>query len=80
MILFGALSNVQGTTKKRAPGLVNFVSALAYHFCMALPAAFMQPGDHLLAEPCRCLNFNCEHRNPPSGMVFSREFQRQDRR
>ena len=37
----------------RSPGLVNFVSAVAYHFCQALPAAFTQPGDHLLDEPCR---------------------------
>ena len=38
--------------KRWSPGLVNFVIALAYHFCLALPAAFMQPGDHLLADPC----------------------------
>ena len=25
---------------------------LLYHFCLSLPAAFMKPGDHLLAEPC----------------------------
>ena len=31
---------------------MNFISALAYHFCLALPAASTQPGDHLLAEPC----------------------------
>ena len=36
-----------------APGLVNFVPAVAYHFCLALPAAVTQPGDFLLAEPCR---------------------------
>ena len=42
-----------GSAKRRSPGLVNFVTALAYHFCLALPAAFTQPGDHLLAEPCR---------------------------
>ena len=34
------------------PGLVNFDPAVDYHFCLALPAAFSQPGDHLLAEPC----------------------------
>ena len=39
---------VQGTAIRRFPGLVNFV------FCVALPAAFTQPGDHLLAEPCNC--------------------------
>ena len=38
--------------KRRSQGLVNFVIALAYHFCLALSAAFTQPGDHLLAEPC----------------------------
>ena len=35
-----------------APGLVNSIAAVAYHFCLALPAAFTQPGDHLLAKPC----------------------------
>ena len=32
--------------------MVNFVPAVAYHICLALPAAFTQPGIHLLAEPC----------------------------
>ena len=31
---------------------MNFVTALAYVLCLALPAAFTQPGDHLLAKPC----------------------------
>ena len=35
--------------------MVNFVAAVAYHFCLAMPAAFRQPGDHLLAEPCTFL-------------------------
>ena len=30
---------------------MNFVAALAYHFCLVLPAAFTQPGVHFLAEP-----------------------------
>ena len=34
------------------PGLVNFVTAVAFHFFLALPAALTQPGDHLLTEPC----------------------------
>ena len=38
--------------KKLVIGLVNFVPAVAYHFCLALPAAFTQPGDHFLAEVC----------------------------
>ena len=43
---------LQGSAKRRSSGLVNFVSAVAYHFCLALPAAFTQPGIHLLAKPC----------------------------
>ena len=35
------------------PNLANFVTAPAYHFRLNLPAALTQPGDHLLAEPCR---------------------------
>ena len=42
---------VQGSAKRRAPGLVRFVPAVACHFCLALPAAFTQPGAHLLADP-----------------------------
>ena len=42
---------VQGSSKTRSPGLVKLVAALAYHFSLALPAAFPQPGDHILAEP-----------------------------
>ena len=33
---------------KWAPGLVNYVSAVAYHFCLSLPAAFSRPGRSLL--------------------------------
>ena len=42
---------VQGSAKRWAPGLVNFVSAVAYHFCLGLPAAFTQPGARLLQKP-----------------------------
>ena len=49
--VFSCIS-VQGTTKRLGSGLVNFVTALAYHFCLNFPAAFTQPGDHLSAEPC----------------------------
>ena len=45
--------DIQGSAKRWSPGLVSFVPALAYHFCLALPAAFTQPGACLLAEPCR---------------------------
>ena len=43
---------IQEWAKKRSLGLVKFVAAVAYHFCLVLPAAFTQPGDHLLAKPC----------------------------
>ena len=44
--------NVQGSATRWAPGLVKFAPALAYHFCLAMPATFMKPGAHLFAEPC----------------------------
>ena len=44
-------SHIQVSAERRTPGLVNFATALAYHFCLALPAAFTQPADQLLAEP-----------------------------
>ena len=43
---------IQGSTNRRALGLVNFVPALAYHFCLNFPAAFTEPGARLLVEPC----------------------------
>ena len=42
---------VQGLAKRRAPGLVNFVTALAYTFSPTLHAVFTQPGPRLLADP-----------------------------
>ena len=53
---------IQGSTKRRALGLVNFVPALAYHFCLNLPAAFTQPGARHLVEPCTLkpqITFRC---------------------
>ena len=44
--------NIQGSTRRRALGLVNFVPALAFRFCLNLPAEFAQPWAHLLVEPC----------------------------
>ena len=43
---------LQGSTNRRAPGFVNFVLALAYHFSLNLHAALTQPGARLLVEPC----------------------------
>ena len=39
-------------TWMKLPGLVNFVIAVAYHFCLSLPAVFTQPGQSILANPC----------------------------
>ena len=44
--------SLQCSTKRQSPGLVNFITALSYHFCLALPSAFTQPGAHLIEEPC----------------------------
>ena len=41
---------IQGSTNRRALGLVNFVPALAYLFCRNLPASLTQPGGRLLVE------------------------------
>ena len=32
--------------------MVTFVPGVTYRICLALPAEFTQPGDHLLAQPC----------------------------
>ena len=44
--------DVQRLAEFDAPGLVNVVHAVAYHFCLNLPAAFSQPGKGLLEIPC----------------------------
>ena len=49
------LTTVQRSAKVGDPGLVNFITAVAYHFCPSLPAAFTQPGVHLSADPCSTL-------------------------
>ena len=43
---------IQGQSKEWFPDLVNFVPAVAYLFCLALPTASTKPNVHLLAEPC----------------------------
>ena len=55
MVALYLVPYVQGSTNRRALGFVNFVLALAYHFCLNLPAAFSQPGARLLVEPCTLL-------------------------
>ena len=34
------------------PGLVNLVPAVAPHFCLNLPRAFLQPGKHSFGDLC----------------------------
>ena len=36
---------IQGSPKECFPGLVNFVTAVAYHFCLNFPATFSQPAN-----------------------------------
>ena len=45
-------SHLQGSTDRRPLGLVNFVPALAYLFCLNLPAASTQLWARLLVELC----------------------------
>ena len=43
---------LQRLPKVCAPGSVNIVTAVAYHFCLNLHAAFTQPGASTLADLC----------------------------
>ena len=43
---------VQRSAQVGTQGLVNFITAVAYHFCSSLPAAFTQPGASTLADLC----------------------------
>ena len=45
---------VQRSAEVGAPGLVNFITAVAYHFCLSLAAAFTQPGASTSAVLCTC--------------------------
>ena len=44
--------HVQWWAEALFPGLVNFVPAVAYQFCLNMPATFSQPGNGNLAHPC----------------------------
>ena len=49
--------------------MVNVFPAVAYHFCLALPAAFTQPGAHFLPKPCMLTAFDIDEisfQSPPS--------------
>ena len=53
------LKMVQGSPKESFPGLENFVTAVAYHLCLNLPATFSQPGNDSFGDPCTLCNMNC---------------------
>ena len=44
---------IQRSAKVDVPGLVIYVSAVGYHSCLNLPAAFTQPGAPTLADLSR---------------------------
>ena len=44
---------IQGSPKECFPGLVNLVTAAAYHFCLNLPRAFSQLGKYSFEDPCK---------------------------
>ena len=46
------MMSVQRPAKVGAPGLVNFITAVAYHFCPSLPATLTQPGVSTFADLC----------------------------
>ena len=55
IICFESKSSFRETSAKiGAPGLVNFITAVAYHFCLKLPAVFTQPVSLTLADLCTC--------------------------
>ena len=68
--------------RARLRGLVNCFPAVAYHFCLSLPAAFTQPGQNLLADPCKLMydyipSFNAyigpdSEEHIPSSTAYSR--------
>ena len=55
---------VHGLAKKRFPGCENFVLAVAYHFCLALPEKFSQPGNHSFAGPCTVRGASLCYKSP----------------
>ena len=57
---YSSPKDLQGSAKRQSQGLVNFVGAVACHFCLALPVAFTQPRARLLAVPCSKISvFTC---------------------
>ena len=46
---------LQKSPKVGAPGFVNFITAVVYHFYRSLPATFKQPGALTLADLCKLI-------------------------
>ena len=57
---------LQGSPKECFPGLVNFVTAVAYHFCLNLPIASSQPGKHSFGDHCTYCGSACYAKHEPS--------------
>ena len=51
-VLKGLCMNIYRAWLNCHPDFMNFVPALAYHFCLNLPATFLPTGNGNLAEPC----------------------------
>ena len=54
------ISKVDKLATVGAPGLVNFITAVAYHFCPGLLAAFTQPGASTLSDLCALMPQHAE--------------------
>ena len=63
--------NVQSSAKRRAPGFVKFVPAVAYYSYLALPSAFTQPGARLLAESCSYGIWSEGHQKVHAGDIWA---------
>ena len=61
--------SLQRSAKVGAPGLVNFITAVAYDFCPSLTAASTQPGASTSADLCTCLFISL-----PSSLSFNFSF------
>ena len=58
-----SLEHKRGSAKRWSPGMANFLTALAYHFCLAQPAAFTKPGD--ISKQIIALDLNRDPPKPP---------------
>ena len=54
-------TEIQKISIRPFPGLVNFVPAFAFLFCLNMPAAFSQPGNGLIEIPCTSLVLDYRH-------------------